>query len=369
MIVVVSCLHFPDDERIYHRQILTLLRSGFEVKYYTRSSNSKNLSEKGLVHLNFSDNISISQYKKIIFDNILNTNKIFVIHIHEPQLFSLAIDIKISTGAKVIYDVHEDYPAIINTFSRWNKNIKRLKEKYWIFKEKQFLKHVNEIIVASSAIVNSNYKAQGFNPIILENFPSKDFINENDNKKKIKNSIIYHGSLAPERGIIELIEALPFVVNEIPDVTVSLYGSFRTNRFKSDVYSAINRLKMNKVIFLHDHVLHKDIWGKLESHMIGVIPFNDNPLTRIGTPTKLFEFMAAGCKVVCADLPPMKRYEFKGLKFFQSGNIESLSNVLINAMHNISNKDLLFNQEKIKSHYNWDFISHRLIDLYVRLLS
>ena len=79
--------------------------------------------------------------------------------------------------------------------------------------------------------------------------------------------------------------------------------------------------------------------------------------------------MAARCKVVCADLPPMKRYEFKGLKFFQSGNIESLSNVLINAMHNISNKDLLFNQEKIKSHYNWDFISHRLIDLYVRLLS
>ena len=359
-------LAFSDDERIYHRQILTLLRNGFEVKYYTRSSNSKNLSEKGLVHLNFRT-IYLYHNIKIIFDNILNTNKIFVIHMHEPQLFSLAIDIKISTGAKVIYDVHEDYPAIINTFSKWNKNIKRLKEKYWIFKEKQFLKHVNEIIVASSAIVNSNYKAQGLTHNIRK-FPSKDFINENDNKK-IKNSIIYHGSLAPERGIIELIEALPLVISEIPDVTVSLYGSFRTNRFKSDVYSAINRLKMNKVIFLHDHVLHKDIWGKLEGHMIGVIPFNDNPLTRIGTPTKLFEFMAAGCKVVCADLPPMKRYDFKGLKFFQSGNIESLSNVLINAMHNISNEDLLFNQEKIKSHYNWDFISHRLIDLYVRLLS
>ena len=31
---------------------------------------------------------------------------------------------------KVIYDVHEDYPSMIHTFSRWNKYIKYFKEKY-----------------------------------------------------------------------------------------------------------------------------------------------------------------------------------------------------------------------------------------------
>ena len=37
MIVIVSCQHFPDDERIYHRQIKTLLRQDISIKYFTRS--------------------------------------------------------------------------------------------------------------------------------------------------------------------------------------------------------------------------------------------------------------------------------------------------------------------------------------------
>ncbi len=369
MIAVVSCSHFPDDERIYHRQIKTLLQGGFKVIYYTRSSVNKNLSGKGLAHLNFSDTLSISEYTKLILKEILNSNRIALLHIHEPELFTFAINVKKAIGAKIIYDVHEDFPSIINTFSKWNKSIRYLKERYWILKEKLFLKHVDEIIIASSAIVNSNYRSQGFKPLLLENFPSKTFINSLDIKKKIKNSIIYHGNLAPERGIIELIEAMPIVIREIPDATLSVYGSFRTKFYKDNVCETINRLNMNESITLHAHILHADMWKKLEDRMIGVIPFNDNALTRIGTPTKIFEFMAAGCQIVCPDLPPMKRYDIKGLSFFQSGNVESLSNVLINSMKNISNKDLIYNQEKVKSVYNWDCISDKLINLYNRLLS
>tara|TARA_B100001996_G_scaffold306964_1_gene248246 strand:- start:14 stop:1123 length:1110 start_codon:yes stop_codon:yes gene_type:complete len=369
MIAVISCLHFPDDERIYHRQIKTLLQGGYEVKYYTRSTVTKNLSGKGLAHINFSDTLSISEYTKLVLKEISNSNQILILHIHEPELFRFAINVKKVIGAKIIYDVHEDFPSIINTFSKWNKGIKYFKERYWILKERLFLKEVDEIIVASSAIVNSNYRHQGFNPLLLENFPSKTFISNLEIKKKIKNSIIYHGNLAPERGIIELIKAMEMVIREIPDATLSLYGNFRTKNFKNNVCQIINRLNMNKCITLHAHILHVDIWKKLEEHMIGVIPFNDNALTRIGTPTKIFEFMAAGCQIVCSDLPPMKRYDIKGLKLFQSGNVKSLSNVLINSMKNISNKDLIYNQEKIKSDYNWDCISGKLINLYKRLLS
>ena len=167
----------------------------------------------------------------------------------------------------------------------------------------------------------------------------------------------------------QAIEAMPIVIRKIPDATLSVYGSFRTKFYKDNVCETINRLNMNESITLHAHILHADMWKKLEDRMIGVIPFNDNALTRIGTPTKIFEFMAAGCQIVCPDLPPMKRYDIKGLNFFQSGNVESLSNVLINSMKNISNKDLIYNQEKVKSVYNWDCISDKLINLYNRLLS
>ena len=65
-----------------------------------------------------------------------------VIHIHEPELFSLAVNIKKMTGAKIIYDVHEDYISMIYTFSKWNKFIKYIRAKYWLLKEKYFLQHV-----------------------------------------------------------------------------------------------------------------------------------------------------------------------------------------------------------------------------------
>ena len=54
--------------------------------------------------------------------------------------------------SKIIYDVHEDYPSMIQTFSRWNKYIKYLKEKYWILKERSFLSYVDEIIIEISKL-------------------------------------------------------------------------------------------------------------------------------------------------------------------------------------------------------------------------
>ena len=75
-------------------------------------------------------------------------------------------------------------------------------------------------------------------------------------------------------------------------------------------------LGMRKHIKLQDHILHQDIWRHLAKHEVGIIPFNDNPLTRINTPTKLFEFMASGCQLVVPNLSPITKYDFKAAKIF-----------------------------------------------------
>ena len=103
--------------------------------------------------------------------------------------------------------------------------------------------------------------------------------------------------------------------------------------------------------------------------MIGVIPFNDNPLTRINTPTKLFEFMAAGCQLVMPDLPTIKRFDIKGAKYFKAGDINGLANAIIEAINNINKEDIRYNQEKINSVYNWEANCYKLIKLYNRVLS
>ncbi len=369
MITIVSCSHYPDDERIYHKEIKSLAENNYKINYFTLSDSESNLSNEKINHINYmKSEYSIKDYIKSIEIKLIDIPT-KVIHIHEPELFSLAINIKKIFGAKIIYDVHEDYPSMIYTFSRWNSFIKYLKAKYWIFKERLFLSYVDEIIIASPTIVNSDFKSLGLNPTVLENFPLPKYVKKIDFNSKLKNSLIYHGNFGPERGISELIKAMPIVIKKIPDISLSLYGVFRTKKYESDLNRLIDHLKLRNHVHLMEHIPHNDIWGYLEKHKVGIIPFNDNLLTQINTPTKLFEFMAAGCQLVMPKLSPIMKYDIRGAKYFKSGDINGLSKAILEAIIDIDEKNIQYNQNNIISNYNWDKNQYKLIDLYNRVLS
>ena len=120
----MSCSHYPDDERIYHKEIKSLATNNYKINYFTLSDSESNLSNDKINHINYrkSDYSIIDYIKSIEIRLIKIPTKI--IHIHEPELFSLASNIKKIFGAKIIYDVHEDYTSMIYTFSKWNSCIK-----------------------------------------------------------------------------------------------------------------------------------------------------------------------------------------------------------------------------------------------------
>ena len=53
MIAIISCGHRPDDERIYTREIKSLLKAGHKITYFTRWEKDTNLSEENLWHRNY----------------------------------------------------------------------------------------------------------------------------------------------------------------------------------------------------------------------------------------------------------------------------------------------------------------------------
>ena len=289
MVAVISCSHFPDDERIYHREISALLEKNYVIKYFTLSDQKTNLSQPGIDHKNYDlSKVTSDKYLECVEKDLIKEPP-KVVHIHEPELFPVAIKMKKLFNTKIVYDVHEDYISMIDTFSRLTRPLKNIKIKYWKYKEKQFLKYVDEIFIASPTIVNSDFVSQGFNPILLENFPLKKFIEKVEFNSKIKNSIIYHGNLGPERGISDLIKAISIVVSEIPNANLFIYGSYRISSYKDELMQLIRSLELKKNITINDHIEHKDIWGYLRKYEVGVIPFRNNSLTSINTPTKLFE--------------------------------------------------------------------------------
>ena len=166
MVVVISCSHFPDDERINHKEINTILEECYFVKNFTFAESIIDINDKNIIHINYDKSeYSLRDYLKLVDDELMNDPP-KVIHIHEPELFPLAIKLKKRFNTKIIYDVHEDYPSMIDTFSRLNNPLRNIKIRYWKLKERRFLKYVDEIFIASPGVANSGFVDQGFSPIL-----------------------------------------------------------------------------------------------------------------------------------------------------------------------------------------------------------
>ena len=356
MIGIVSSSHYPDDERIFHKQIHTLIDRGLFVYYFTRSDKKINLSNSFIKHTNFNKNVSVQDYIQNVYNIIFTTSKIGHVQIHETELLPLFKLIKESHNSTVtIYDVHENMEALYRTFSNRIRPVKEVAIKIRKAQEKKYLKYVDEIILANRPVSTNQYLHYGVQPKIIENFPEIKFL---QNKNKLDNKtikIIYHGHLGPERGIDILVMAMLDVINFSPGATLTLLGSFRTKVFKGKIYDLINDLRLSESIKILHQIPYSDIWPQLRLHNIGVIPFKENELTQENTPTKLFEMMTVGLRIVCSDLLPIRNFVDNSVHWANPGNALSLSKALINASISSGNNNMVEkNKQLIKEKYNWE---------------
>ncbi len=74
MITIVSCHHFPDDERVYHRELLTLKKLGQPIQYFTRSNSELDISDDLVRHKNCpAKEFSIKEYITFLKNTFLET--------------------------------------------------------------------------------------------------------------------------------------------------------------------------------------------------------------------------------------------------------------------------------------------------------
>ena len=233
-IVQVTTVHKADDNRIFHKILLSLRNQNFKI-YYIACEN-KNIDEKKYPEINF---IKLKNGK--FFQRLINMFVIFInvikikpgiIHFHDIELIPLCILMRL-TGWKIIYDVHED-----NKLSFRQKKYLPIYLRYFFSRLAVFIevlaKKLFYIIIAEKI-----YKKRFPNSVMVLNYPvhnEKDNLNVRTNFKRI--NILYTGTVSEDRGALLFLD----VLKNIPNAYLTVVGKC-DERLKKII------LKKNKTLF------------------------------------------------------------------------------------------------------------------------
>lgn len=298
-VVHLSSVHSADDVRILLKQCSSLAAAGFDVTLIARTDVDRIKNGVKIVAVKQYGGGRLGRMTLSTFDVLLKALgcRADLYHFHDPELMPVGALLRL-TGAKVVYDVHEDAPKQLLSKGWIPMSLRRplalaLETLEWVMTRFVF----NHIVAATPPIAlrfpqNKTTTVQNF-PIIGELTPSEPMVAMADRSP----CAVYAGGLTEVRGICEMITAMEHVDN--PATRLILAGHFSESGLERRA-RAIEGWK--RVDFL-GWLDRPGIAKLLCKARVGLIPHYDIPNYVSSYPIKMFEYMSAGLPVIASDFP------------------------------------------------------------------
>lgn len=123
--------------------------------------------------------------------------------------------------------------------------------------------------------------------------------------EKKNNSLIYMGHLIEKQGVDLMINALPYIIKDIPSVTLTIVG---TGSYEDSLKALVKKKKLGEFVDFKGYVKsHKDVEDMLSQATVGLAMYKPIPenYTYFADPGKLKNYLAAGLPVILTDVPPI----------------------------------------------------------------
>jgi len=241
---------FPHDDRV-EKEALTLIEMGFSVVVLCPDFSGKPLHEiyKGIEIKRFS--VGKNFFKKLLglcqlfpfYHNmwqrqvrrLLKTREFSVLHIHDLPLCKLGPLVKKSRKIAFIADMHENYPSMVSG----QEHIRKFPNKFlisidrWYAMEKKWLREADHIICTAPGMIERLKTVVGSGKsfaLVPNTIHPESFIKARQQdpatERKYENKfvLLYFGGISEQRGIQNMIEAVPELTKEIKNLKVVIVG-------------------------------------------------------------------------------------------------------------------------------------------------
>jgi glycosyltransferase involved in cell wall biosynthesis len=140
--------------------------------------------------------------------------------------------------------------------------------------------------------------------------------------------VVYHGTVTPPYGVNLLVEAFAMLAADVPDARLEIYGD---GDAVPEIRTLIERLAVSDRVAVSARYLpHAEVLERIQRASVGVIPNLLVRFNRLALSTKLFEYVALGIPVVCADLGAIREhFSDSEVLFFEAGGAEALASALL----------------------------------------
>lgn len=236
--------------------------------------------------------------------SIIRNRKIDLLIVRDLPLCPLALLLRAITDVPVIFDMAEDYPAMIEDTWRYRgpgpadyliRNPRLLRTM-----ENLVLARVDETWVVSAASrdrVMAKTKRQS-QARIVGNTPTIDILDMEPGADCGSLSVVYTGFIDATRGLDTVVRAVALARREKLHVTLNVVG---TGDALDGIRQLVDELEVADLVTFHGWRSQPELRSIIAASSVGVVPHRVTAHTNTTLPNKIFDYMALAKPVIVSN--------------------------------------------------------------------
>ena len=366
----ITTVHPPLDDRIFHRECLSLRQEGYEVHLIACHDRDECVDGVNIHSLPAPPNRLMRGLLwpwKALHKVLALRPAPVICHLHDPELLPIGQVLRLR-GFKVIYDVHENVANQIR-FKRYLPPILRVfLSQAYRFGEGILTSGIATLHVLRS--ISRNYRKP---KAIVRNLPRvTDAPVACPLQASQRPRLIYVGGITRCRGALTMIQTAKELHLRGVDFELCLVGQMEDEHLAREIRDEVASAAISEKVCLLGRVPFDQAMREVASSHIGLCLLMPEPNYLNSLATKILEYMLSGLPVVASDFPVWKEFVTDTGAGIQV-DVLSVKSIADAIQSLIEDPDRMRQMARrgmaaVRSKYCWEKEQHALLAFYRRLI-